>query len=123
MAVVANQTNRGPGLVDTGTLNLATVLGAPVQPNTEYVATVILDPADRDDPTLVLAAFTLFLDGVASWGPTDLAGGQQDRNGAPVSPSFFYGFGGAGKATVRITFTASRRVRIGLDISTRPMTG
>jgi hypothetical protein len=123
MVVVASQTNRGPGLVDTGTLDLAIVLGAPVQPGTEYIATTILDAVDRDDPTLILGQVTMYLDGQIVWGPTDLHCGLTDRNGNPVSPGFFWGFGGAPKTTVRVTFDPSRRVRIGLDVSTRPIAG
>jgi hypothetical protein len=51
VVTVAPRQNRGPGLVDTGTLNLATVLGSAVQPNTIYIGAAILLPADRDDPT------------------------------------------------------------------------
>lgn len=121
MVVVANQTNRGPGLVDSGTQNLATVLGAPPQPGTVYIATFILDAADRDDPTLRFDQATLFIDGVAVWGPTDLTGGAKDRHGNPISPSFAWGYGGAGATTCRIATTLSRRIRLGLDISTTPM--
>lgn len=118
MVVVAPQQNRGPGLVDTGTLNLATVLGAAVQPNTLYIGKAILSPADRDDPTLALGQVTMYIDGSPVWGPTTLPCGAKDRNGNPVVPSFAWGSSGAGKTTVRVTFTPSRVVSIGLDVST-----
>jgi hypothetical protein len=121
MVVVANQQNRGPGLVDTGTLTLATVLGAPPQPGTIYIGTIILSPADRDDPTLVLGQTTLYIDGQIVWGPSDMQCGARDRTGTPVVPSFAWGYGGAGATTCRVTFDPSRRVSIGLDISTQPM--
>jgi hypothetical protein len=121
VVVVATQTNRGPGVVDTGTLTLATVLGAPVQPNTMYIGTFILSAADRDDPTLLLNQLTLYIDGAIVWGPTDVRCGQTDRNGTPVAPTFGWGSGGAGALTCRVTFDPSRRVSIGLDVSTRSM--
>lgn len=121
MATVVNQTNRGPGVIDSGTLDLATVLGGAPQANTIYIGTVILDAVDRDDPTLVMAATTLYIDGQIVWGPTDMTGGMKDRNGNAISPHFEWGYGGAGAATCRITMDLSRRVRIGLDVSTTPM--
>lgn len=121
MVVVVNQTNRGPGFVDSGTFDFSQILGDNVQPNTNYVCTLILDPADRDDPTLVFSQVTLILDGEVVWGPSDMPCGLKDRNGTPVVPSFSWGSGGNGKATVRITFSASRRVRLGLDVSTTPL--
>jgi len=121
MVVIANQTNRGPGLVDSGTQNLATVLGSAPQPGTVYIGTFILDAADRDDPTLGFDQTTLSIDGAVVWGPIDLTGGRTDRNGNPVSPSFAWGYGGAGATTCRITVNLSRRVRLGLDVSTAPM--
>lgn len=121
MVVVANQTNRGPGVVDTGTLDLATVLGAAPQPGTMYIATSILPPADRDDPTLVLGQASLYIDGQIVWGPTDCRCGARDRNGSPIAPSFAWGYGGAGATTCRITLTLPRVVRLGLDVSTTPM--
>lgn len=121
MVVVVNQANRGPGLVDSGTLNLATVLGGPPQPGTIYIGTFVLDAADRDDPTLGFGQTTLYIDGVPVWGPTNLFGGTKDRHGVAISPSFAWGYSGAGATTCRITMNLSRLVRIGLDVSTTPM--
>jgi hypothetical protein len=122
MVVVANQQNRGPGLVDTGTLNLATVLGSAPQPGTIYVGAALMQAADRDDPTLVLGQVSLYIDGAVVWGPTDMTCGGRDRNGNPVAPSFAWGYSGAGATTCRITLTLPRVVRLGLDVSTTPMT-
>lgn len=121
MVVVANQTNRGPGEEDTGTLDLAQVLGAPPQPGTIYIGTAIMDAADRDDPTLVLGDVALSIDGAVVWGPTDFPCGGRDRNGNPIVPTFAWGFSGDGATTCRITFTLPKRIRIGLDVSTVPM--
>jgi hypothetical protein len=120
MVVVANQTPRS-GAVDSGTQNLATVLGAPPVPGTVYVGTLILDPADRDDPTLVFGAVSLFINGAVVWGPTDLACGSTDRNGQPHVLSFAWGNSGFGATTCRITLTLPRTVRLGLDVSSQPM--
>jgi hypothetical protein len=120
MVVVAPQQNR-QGFVDTGTLNLATVLGAPPVAGTRYIGTAILAAADRDDPTLILSQLALLIDGRTVWGPTDMPCGQTDRNGTPVVPTFGWGYSGAGATTCEMTFTPSRRVSIGLDLSTQPM--
>lgn len=121
MVVVAPQQNRGPGLVDTGTLNLATVLGAPPAAGTIYIGTAIMDVADRDDPTLVLGQVALWIDGAVVWGPTDMPCGIKDRNGNPIVPIFAWGYGGAGATTCRITLTLPKRIRLGLDVSTVSM--
>jgi hypothetical protein len=121
MVVVVNQANRGPGLVDSGTQNLAAVLGSAPVPGTVYIGTLILDAADRDDPALVFGQMALSIDGQVVWGPTDCPCGAKDRNGNPIVPSLAWGNSGFGATTCRVTFNASRRVRVGLDVSTQPM--
>lgn len=120
MVVVANQTPRS-GAVDSGTQNLTTVLGSAPVPGTIYIGTLILDPADRDDPTLTIGAVALSIDGNVVWGPSDMACGGHDRNGNPVVPSFAWGNSGFGATTCRVTLTLPRTVRLGLDISSQPM--
>lgn len=119
MAVVAAQQNRGPGVVDTGTLDLAVVLGAPVQPNTLYIGTAIMDAADLADPTLTFP-FQLWLDGQLVRDET-WSGGVLDKNGNPSPPRFGWGQSGVdavAMTTARIVLDLPKRIRIGLDVST-----
>ena len=111
MTTVLNRTNRGPGLISFGPVDVS----AQVQPNTDYIITPIVTNAVRDDATLAIPV-KLVLDGVVVrdevW-----HFGQTDRNGNPVVPSLDYGTGGVPPTLVAGSMDLPRQVSIGLDVS------
>lgn len=120
MTVVINKAQRGPGLIDTGTITI----GALAQPGVEYVLAGLMNAADEADTTLSITAITMFLDGQIVWGPSDWHGGTTtDRNGTPVPPRTSWGTNDPNvlPTTVRLEATLSKRVAFGLDLSTIPL--
>lgn len=115
MTVVAPRTNRGPGLVDTGTQNIEAVLGAPAVAGTEYRLTAIMQAADIADPTLTIG-FEMYLDGLLVR-QGDWTCGTRDRHGNMMAPYFTYSMGGTPATTVRVTANLPRQVSFGLDVS------
>jgi hypothetical protein len=111
MTVVLNQSQRGPGLLDSG--NIA-VPGA--QPQTNYIFTALMAAADIADPTLTIT-FQMFLDNSLvrdiQW-----TGGIVGKNGAFREPSFSYSTADIVPSTARVTVSLPKKISFGLDLTT-----
>jgi hypothetical protein len=125
VATILPQQPRGPGDLDTGARN---VEGA-VENNRMYVFTLLMDPADLADATLVLPRITL-QSAPAAAGPWRVLaeaawqGGVTDRHGDPVPPQLSWGqTAGALPTHARMTAEATPRTfDVGIDLSFVPMT-
>jgi hypothetical protein len=110
MTVVLNQSQRGPGLLDSG--NIA-VPGA--QPTTNYIFTALMNAADVSDSTLTIT-FQMFLDSELvrdiQW-----TGGIIGRDGAFVVPSFSYATSSKIPSTARLTVFLPKKISFGLDLT------
>jgi hypothetical protein len=122
MVVVVPQLTRNAGLLDSGTQNIATLLGAPVQPDTRYILTALMAAADIVDPTLAIP-FEIWFDGVRIYFIT-WHGNIPDRDGIVRAPSYGCSPGGdvPVPTTIRLTANQPKRMSLGLDLTSGPVT-
>jgi hypothetical protein len=123
VTVVVAKQNRS-GVLLSPAFDPAPVIGGPIQPNTNYVMTALMDAADIADPTLVLTNITLqaSYDGGATWrilrGPEDWTCGARNRQGVVVAPYLNWGGGDPPFPNrFRMGVTLPRTLSFGLDLA------
>lgn len=86
-----------------------------VRPDTDYIVTALMDPADLADPTIIIH-YTLTLDGVVvrdeDWHLPII-----DRGGQIVAPTVDYSTGAFEPSSVTLTFGIPKRMRFGADLT------